>query len=380
MKKYIVLIMILSFSALFAEFGNNLQTGVRQQAMGNAFTGLADDGEAVYFNHAGLINLQNIEGIVMYSNQLNGMDFGDDMSANVSYLGYAQNFGEKYGSVGVRWFYNGQTQGDYYDASENNLMIAYGRTLMDIPGLKESKYLNNLSAGLGFKILEWGFYDNPSLDFLTGEPDHITWNLSMEFSLYYQMMEKFSFGFIIKDFVAVKMSETTEVESDYSDAIDLRIGGAWKYNPKNPLDVVVMDFSMENEESTINLGSERVFSMKYKDAEDLIFARGGIQIGFDDYYSLNLGFGYQLVNMNKKVSMNLPFDLRFDYALKVNFGEVESSPMNHSMQLSFLMNNNAPNTSASVPNVEIIEVKEIEKVENTESTKEKVIEEKVIEE
>jgi len=359
MKKYIVLIvMFVSFSMVFAEFGNNLQTGVRQQGMGNAFTGLADDGEAVYFNHAGLVNLQNIESIVMYSNQLNGMEFGDDMSANVSYLGYAQNFGEKIGSIGIRWYYSGQTQGDYYDASENNIMIAYGRTLMDVLSLKESKYLSKLSAGIGVKLLGWGFYDNPSMSYLGEESDFTSWNMSMEFSLYYSMMEKFSFGFIIKDFVSLKLSETEEIDSDYTESIDFRIGGAWKYNPKNPLDVVVMDFSMENEQSTINIGSERVFNLKYKDVTDLIFARGGFQVGFDDYYSLNLGFGYQLVDMGKKISISLPFDLRFDYALKVNFGEVADSPMNHSMQLSFFMNSSTQNNSSPIPSVEILEIKE----------------------
>ncbi len=360
MKKYIVLILISSFSMVFAEFGNNLQTGVRQQGMGNAFTGLADDGEAVYFNHAGLTNLQGIEGIVLYSNQLNGMEMGDAYSANISYLGYAQNFGEKLGSVGIRWFYSGQTHGDYFDSSENDIMIAYGRTLMDIPGLKKSKYLNDLSAGVGFKILGWGFYNYPLLGSDTENPtysDYTSWDLSMEFSLYYEMMDRISFGFIVKDFVAVNLSKTDEGDEDYSEPIDLRIGGAWKYNPKNSLDVVVMDFSMENEQSTINLGSERVFSLKYKDATDMIFARGGFQIGFDDYYSLNLGFGYQLVDMGKKINISLPFDLRFDYALKVNFGEVADSPMNHSMQLSFFMNNDTQNNSAPIPSVEVLEIK-----------------------
>ena len=360
MKKYIVLIVIfVSFSMLFAEFGNNLQTGVRQQGMGNAFTGLADDGEAVYFNHAGLINLRNIEGIVMYSNLLNGLDMHDDMSANVSYLGYAQNLGDKIGSIGIRWFYSGQTQGDYYDASENNIMIAYGRTLMDIFSLDKSDYLENLSVGLGFKMLGWGFYDNPSMGYLGDESEFTSWNMAMEFSLYYKMNNKFSFGFIIKDFVNVKLAETEEVDSDYSDPIDLRVGGAWKYNPKNSMDVVVLDFSMENEESTINIGSERVFELKFDDATDLIFARGGSQIGFDGYYSLNLGFGYQLVDMGEKLNFNLPFDLRFDYALKVSFGEVEETPMNHSMQLSFFMghytNSEVIDTRMGKIPVEIIE-------------------------
>jgi len=339
----IILLLILSahYSLLQAEFGNALEQGARQQAMGEAFTGLADDGEAVFYNQAGLINLDKIEVVSMYSRQLSGLS--GDLGINVNYLGYAQNLGSKYGSVSARWFYRGYTDGSVFSANENIFLLGYGRTLMDIPylkmipGFENNRYIQELSAGIGLKIMRWNIYDNDGMNHFAGESGVARWTTGLDLSFYYKFLDRFTIGAIGKDLVYLNGDEDDYEKPPYSG----RLGGAWKYNPENMDDVVTMDVVREDRRYSLNLGSERYFDFKYAEAVDQIVARGGLVIGFDDYYAMALGFGYAVTNFGKRINLDsegvFPFDFRFDYTLKMQMGEIDESPLNHTLQFNFFM-------------------------------------------
>ena len=369
MYRLLITILLSAVSLMYAsEFLSGLMQGARQNALGQAFTGLADDGEAVFYNPAGLTNINGFEALFMYSRQLGGYD---DIGSNVSYIGYAQNFGDKAGSFGFRWYYRGTSHEDYLKTSENLIMLGYGRTLLDIPGLPVNKYLQKLSAGITMNIPFWGILGNESMEYYTGEGDYSRTMMSFDIAFYHQMLDRFSFGVNIKDLAGFKVTETSDTGEDEIFYTDYRIGGAWRYNPDNFDDIVAMDFVSENRRPSINLGSERFFDFAYNNNIDRIIARGGLMIGFENFYSINLGGGYYMTDIAKKIDMAdalpYPLDLRFDYTLEINGGESEESMFNHFVQLTFLM----PEFKAFSSNISSPDKIEVEELPQNESMKSK---------
>ncbi|MFN0118215.1 MAG: PorV/PorQ family protein [Elusimicrobiota bacterium] len=71
----------------------NVGAGARSMAMGGAFTGLADDGSASYFNPAGLAYLDEHQLLAMHAPLF--------IDTHYNYLSSAHPFGDKWGSVAV---------------------------------------------------------------------------------------------------------------------------------------------------------------------------------------------------------------------------------------------------------------------------------------
>lgn len=378
MKKLIIItILLLTALTIASEFGSALQQGVRQQGLAEAFTGLADDGEAVYYNQAGLVNLNGFEDIIMYSNQLGGLTQGaDGLAANVSYLGHSQNLGEKYGSFGARWYYRGYSQGSLLSTSEHIIQLGYGHSLKQyIKNSANNPYLQELSAGIGLKIFKWGIYGIDGMNFYSGSQDYSVWNTGLELSAYYRFLDRYSLGLVVKDLAYYR---SKEADKDYSEPVDFRFGGAWKYNPENMSDVIALDLAAENKRYSLNLGSERYFDLAYNNQTDRIIARGGMVIGFDNYYSLALGFGYQMNNLGNRLDLPLPVDVRIDYAFRMQTGEIDEAPHNNSFQLSFLFNGQTTkiNTTPEIVPVEVIQVPEKSTQKNEQTEDKSVIENK----
>lgn len=83
----------------------NYGVSPRTIAMGKAFTGLADDQEAIYYNPAGLVQLLSHDIKSSYLSLL---------GTNLGYLGYALPT-RKYGSLGLSIIYHGSGDVDGYD-------------------------------------------------------------------------------------------------------------------------------------------------------------------------------------------------------------------------------------------------------------------------
>ncbi len=365
MKRIILIFVIslLSTSMFAVEFGTVFMHGARQQGMNEAFVGLADDGESVYYNQAGLVNLAGIEFMTMYARQAAHMTQGsDDFGINASNLGYAQNLGDKFGAFGVRWFYRGASQGDIYSSSENNILIGYGRTIKDIFGIsKNNIFFQQLSAGFGLKLTNW------KIDGGNGYIEGDSWDVGVDFSMYYRLLNRFSFGLTFKDAIFVR---TDELDS-YEKSFDYKFGGAWKYNPSNFDDVIAVDISQETEDYLLNIGTEKYFNLTDNPRGDKIIARGGTQIGLDfteneEFYSFGIGFGYLMTDLKKKFDISFPFNMRFDYAVKLNSGAIEEAPINHTVQLTFLASSKPENKKpiAYADSYEIIENKKLTALEN----------------
>lgn len=303
MKKILIIMIILLTSAsILADFGSGMHQGTRQEGMGGAFTGLADDGEAVVFNQAGLVNLKNFEAMLMYSSQMTGMDAQYGMDIDIGYVGVAHNFGDELGAVSMRWFYRSFRQdNEVFDASENIIYLGYGR-----------KIYKNLSLGAGLSLMNSGFNDSDD------NFDLRDWSYGLDISAFYSLNERISFGTLIKD---INRPNRSIDDNTALDLIDYKIGGAWKYNPKNLKDVVTLDLVSENEYYMLKAGTEYWFDLKQEQYIKNIILRSGMQFSLEseyEQYNLSAGFG-----------LDLDYGLRIDYTVKLSFNDMASDPLNH---------------------------------------------------
>jgi hypothetical protein len=134
-KKIIILLPALLLSSAFAM--SDLHLGARPQAMGGAYTALANDANASYYNPAGLANCKTGEAMFMH------WMFSEVEQVSVDYL--ALSYPLKSGALGFAWARKGATLEEGINntestMSENDLYVSYGMNLID-----------NLSAGMSLK-------------------------------------------------------------------------------------------------------------------------------------------------------------------------------------------------------------------------------------
>lgn len=152
--KWILLILLLPMSLIYSasggsggEYLSTYGSGARPLGMGGAFTGLSDDSSAIYYNPAGLAQVNRKEIYTLFSPIFPGQD------VNFYSVSYAQPlFG--YGRIGLNWLYlgsggyigrdwRGYETGITYSETINTFLLAYATP----------QYKQVLSGGLNFKFL-----------------------------------------------------------------------------------------------------------------------------------------------------------------------------------------------------------------------------------
>ena len=99
MKKTIILAVILFQAALLLAVFDDYNPSARARGMGGAYTGVADDVNAIFYNPAGLTNV-NMEAMIGFS-QLNNQEFTEFKTAAVG-IRLPQNLGTV--ALGARLF------------------------------------------------------------------------------------------------------------------------------------------------------------------------------------------------------------------------------------------------------------------------------------
>jgi hypothetical protein len=104
--------------------------GARALAMGGAFTAIADDATAAYWNPSGLVKIENIEATFMYAANM-------AVDRQLNYFAYTHWLGM--GGLGVSWLNAGMsdmplyddigTHGGTEDFGANAIMFSYGMEL-----------------------------------------------------------------------------------------------------------------------------------------------------------------------------------------------------------------------------------------------------------
>ena len=117
--------------------------GARALGMGGAFTAIADDATASYWNPAGLTKIENIEATFMYSANMT-------VDRQLNYFGYAQWLGV--GGLGVSWINAGMgdmeirdPEGNLIgseDTGDNAIMLSYGMEVGTLSLGASAKFLH----------------------------------------------------------------------------------------------------------------------------------------------------------------------------------------------------------------------------------------------
>jgi long-subunit fatty acid transport protein len=208
MKKIICLIsllfMFLNFPAE-AQVRNQIFVGARPQGLGETFTAIANDGNAVYWNPAGLSTIKRLEFNSMYANLFNipGMQ-------NI-YLSLVYPLNRRY-TLGASWFNYGQNDDDL-EFIRNKINISLG-----------AKLIGNLSVGANLKYVAM----KVQLDQMTaGNAKGFGFDTGLLYSFPLKklpLLEKINFGLMLHDATGTDVTHNATQRSEEIFRQNLRFG------------------------------------------------------------------------------------------------------------------------------------------------------------
>ncbi|MDD5688192.1 MAG: type IX secretion system membrane protein PorP/SprF [Elusimicrobia bacterium] len=298
---------LLPTSCLFAAF-DELNIGARPQGMSGAFTAVANDANALFYNPAGMTLLKKAEFTSNYGRLFMGLD--DNSSIGSSFLGYVQPLG-KYGTPGFSWY--NLTLSNLYDETAVALSYAYPVTKYLSTGIS----VKNLSRKFGSDDYTRTAIDangNTRLDIegISGDPVFDKGKKSSAFSgdfgILYLHSSSLSFGFSAQNITKpdIGLSGEDKIPSVY------RIGAA--YNKLSYL--LSLETVSKGSDLNVLLGGEKWF------AEKNIGLRGGLSLGSRRWNNITGGLTVKFDNFS------------FDYALLWQLSGIKDTLGTHKIALN----------------------------------------------
>jgi hypothetical protein len=266
MTKNLIFIFLFLCSPLFAkEPGTTGATflkigqGARPIAMGGAFSAVADDVNAVWWNPAGLVNLSQKEFTANHSQW-----FADITHQS---LGYGQNWGEK-NALGGSLIYLGTTDRERSEWGEDLGSFAIKDLAFSL--LFARQMSEKISLGIGLKYISQELYEEKASGF------------AFDFGGLYQDSENLTYGLSLQNVGG----EIKFIEEGDPLPLNLKLGAAYKFPEKDLTLALDLNFP-SYKKSRINIGVEYWF-------KELLALRGGLKSGYDlPEVSFGLGFRYE---------------------------------------------------------------------------------------
>lgn len=289
--KIIIAVFFIMISTVFAgdagqETPFSIGAGARALGMGGGFISLADDASAIYYNPAGLPNLNYQEFSFMHIELFEGTSY--------NYAGWVFP-DSKLRGVGIGFFRIGTDDiegrsdfisGSTFGYSESQILFSYGQTLGD-----------DFSIGGSFKIV------NQSLDTLSD------YGLGFDVGFSLQLTDNISSGLIFRDIVPSELKLAAETET----APITIAGGIGLKNislrEKSTLTAAIELEKIENRTIKVHTGGELLFNQIY-----------ALRTGYDKD---NFSFGAGII-INR---------IKIDYAYKI----MDNINDSHRFSLSFLI-------------------------------------------
>ncbi|MDD5657552.1 MAG: type IX secretion system membrane protein PorP/SprF [Elusimicrobia bacterium] len=291
--------------------------GARAPGMGDAFTALADDAYAAYYNPAGLAQLDRPQLGTAYSRLFWGLSDGTDLSLmDLAYAYPLRNGRQGTLAAGIQRF----SAKSFY--SEQTLRLSYGRQLW----LGESG--NRLLGGLSAKRLSHSFGTppeaaNPCDDGLcTGsDPDPVLSgktsksSYDADFGLLYQFKRRWRLGLAVQH---IMQPDVGFVGPDKL-PMSIRMGAAWRSlwmsligeirQEKSAAGDTIRDYTMAAERyfPTLSAGQFGI--------------RGALTAGAQDYKRIATGLSYRINKM------------QIDYSFQIPLGSVQGTAGTHRVAL-----------------------------------------------
>lgn len=287
-------IAVLLVPRVWADF-DDIGLGARPIGMSNAFTAVADDVYAIYYNPAGLAFLDRAQFSAEYGRLYMGLD--DDSNLSRSFLGYAHPL---HVPKDKKRFWKRKVT-DPYDLPYRDFgTVALGLSSFSLGGEYEERTLyvsyariirQGLSAGVNIKNL----YEKYSIDdylrqdpvFNYGHRDSLQ-TISFDVGLLYHINNMFSLGLSIWDINQpdVGLMNTNRLKRQY------RFGGSYRMRRF----LALMDVVKKEDDLTIHTGVEQWLFRR------CLGFRGGYTQGSRNLKNYSVGMSVSL------------FDIQLDYA------------------------------------------------------------------
>jgi len=271
---FIAAILVSAVTTSWADF-EDLGVGARPIGMGNAYTGLADDVNAIYYNPAGLAQLDESQFTSGYGKLYWGLDDGSSLGSG--FVGYAHPL-YNWGTLGAGWL-NFGLQGFY---QENSFIFSYGRSLR-----------KGLFAGFNLKLLckKYGknlYTENALIDggpATSGERDPVfsdgysKTGFGTDLGFLYRFNREYSLGLALIDINQPHMDL-----KDNKSRVPIGIKSGFLYN--SDFLTFALDTTFRNGDINVNSGVEKWFSKR------TFGVRAGLGVGSRSFSSLALGASY----------------------------------------------------------------------------------------
>ncbi|MFH1723901.1 MAG: hypothetical protein ABII00_04680 [Elusimicrobiota bacterium] len=326
-------ILLAAFLAASAAWGprparaafDDLGAGGRAPGMGNAFTAIADDVYAVYYNPAGLAQLERPQISTAYSRFYMGLSDGSDLGlSQITYAHPLKNW--RWGTLGGAW--QRFALDDLY--SEQSVYLSWGRCLW----LGEAG--DRLLGGLSAKYLRRSFQQRPeaynALDQLTatGQPDPVLTGdnaagaFDADIGLIYRLPRRFQLGLMTQHVLRPNVAFAG------SDKLprNLRLGIAYKSLWMNLAGELRVEPSPTGStDRDVILAAERFIpSLNFGQ----LGLRGSLGFGSRQWRQISAGLSYRI---NK---------IQADYAFLMPLGTVKGTAGTHRVGLSLHFGAPAP--------------------------------------
>lgn len=295
-KKLIILLIVLSgaYASTAAAF---LDNGIasRSEAMGRAYTALADDLDAFYYNPAGYA--------WQSKTRINSMGTRMNNIYDVFYLGAGAPLGLGYGAVNLfmtslgdipETGYDGTyvtDSGNSFEYASRALFFSYGLNASVLfPGLEKLKF------GASFKYIMESLYENKS----SGS--------GIDFGLIYTVNNNLNIGFSVLNLLEPKMKWNTE--SGQTDTVQRKekIGFGYKMNENLTL---AMDITLQKYNNLVGLGAEYAFNPSFALRAGTFTNNNMFGLGFN-YANFNIDYAFiqpseTLIGNTHKISIGYVF-------------------------------------------------------------------------
>lgn len=294
--------------------------GARVVGLGNAYTAVADDVYAVYYNPAGLATLDRPQLGTTYSRLFSGLS--DNSNLQNSFLAYEHPIrAGRQGTYGLAWNYF--TLDTLYE--ESSLYASYGRQMF------ASSVPSGLFGGLSVKYLSRSMGRVAVADNALGPTGAATFvadpvlkkgsasTLDVDLGALYRVQPRFTLGLMIQHLIEPNIS----FASNDTDRLgrNVKLGAAYR----TPFSVLTGDMHLHkapdgSTDKTFIMAAEKWLPTLLHGSFGV---RGSLGFGSRDYRVLTTGLSYKIHKM------------QLDYGFGMPLGSVSSTFGNHRMGLSF---------------------------------------------
>lgn len=282
----IFFIAIFTASAAIASF-EDLGTGARATAMGGAFTPLADDLNALYYNPAGLVYLKRKEIAASYGLLHTGLT--DKSKISNSYVAYGHPIKAEFGTVGVSW--QQMSVEDLY--MERTIAFGYGRRLSQkwAAGINFKQLYRQFTAPTGATD-NTGFIDTSKTDpvFSFGNSKS---SIGMDFGLLFRPYRNYSYGLMLQNFNEPNMA----IADTDRDALGMTLRTGVAYNERTLTLVGELDTKKTpsgNGRDTFMTAAGEKWWLGAGFAQADLALRGSLAFGSRSFSQMGMGFTYRL--------------------------------------------------------------------------------------